>query len=190
MEVILLERIKTLGFMGDVVKVKPGYARNFLLPQKKALRATKENLAVFETRKVHLEAENLKKKTDAEHIAAKIANVSLILIRNAGDTGQLYGSVSAKDIVDSLNEEKGVLISTKQVHIQNPIKAVGIHTVMVSLHPEVEVPVELNIAMSAEEATKQSQGIDVMTEKRRLKDLEAAESAAAFGSAASDEDEA
>ena len=137
MEVILLERIEKLGQMGDVVKVKDGFARNFLLPQKKALRASEDNLAYFEKEKVTLEANNLKQKQEAEVILTKLDDFNLIIIRQAGETGQLYGSVNTNDVKTSLNEN-GFVVEKNQVKLDKPIKELGIHKVSVKLHPEVQ----------------------------------------------------
>ncbi|MBN9565358.1 MAG: 50S ribosomal protein L9 [Alphaproteobacteria bacterium] len=152
MQIILLERIDKLGMMGQVVDVKPGFARNYLLPQKKALRATEENIAFFEKQRVDLEAKNLKAKSDAEFVATKLDNVSIILIRQAGETGQLYGSVSARDIADAIQTEVKINISKAQVLIHQPIKTLGQHLIQVALHPEVRVNVTATIALSTDEA--------------------------------------
>jgi large subunit ribosomal protein L9 len=155
MEVILLERIEKLGQMGDVVKVKPGYARNYLLPHKKALRANKANLAYFETRRTQLEAENLERRDEAEAVAKKLEGLSVTLIRQAGDSGQLYGSVTARDLADSI-AEAGVNIDRKQVALDKVIKVLGLHTVKLRLHPEVMVDVTANVARSQAEADTQA----------------------------------
>jgi large subunit ribosomal protein L9 len=154
MDVILLERIEKLGQMGDVVRVKPGYARNYLLPQKKALRATKNNLESFETRRVQLEGENLERRDEAAAIAAKMENVVVVLIRQAGESGQLYGSVTARDIAAAVTE-KGFSIDRTQVLREQPIKELGLHTARVALHPEVSVTVTAIVAQSEEEAETQ-----------------------------------
>jgi len=156
MEVILLERVEKLGQMGQVVKVKPGFARNYLLPQKKALRATKANLAVFEKQRAHLEAQNLERRKDAEAIAPKVQGVSVIVIRQAGETGVLYGSVSSRDIAEALTAA-GVKIDRAQVAIDQPIKTLGLFPVRIVLHPEVSVNVTVNVARSQEEAELQAQ---------------------------------
>ena len=153
-EVILLERIERLGQMGDVVRVKPGFARNFLLPQKKALRATKENLKSFEERKAHLVAENLKQREEAQKVAAKMPDVRISIVRQAGESGQLYGSVSARDIADSLTAD-GYQVNRSQVIVDRPIKTAGVHSVRVSLHPEVQITVTVSVAPSEDEATAQ-----------------------------------
>ncbi len=151
MDVVLLERIAKLGQMGDIVSVKPGYARNYLLPQKKALRATKENLAFFKTQRAQLEARNVENRGEAEAIAVKLEGVQVIVVRQAGETGQLYGSVSGRDIAAAL-KEAGFSVEARQVTLEHPIKAIGIHRVRVALHPEVMVGVSVNVARSEEEA--------------------------------------
>lgn len=156
MDIILLERVEKLGQMGEVVSVKPGFARNFLLPQKKALRATKSNLEQFQTTRVQLEAENLERKSEAEKVAETIDGLKVIIIRQAGESGQLYGSVSNRDISDAV-AEAGFTIDRKQVILTNVIKNLGMHTVKVVLHPEVSVEVTANVARSAEEAETQSE---------------------------------
>lgn len=158
MDVILLQRIESLGQMGDVVKVKPGYARNFLLPQKKALRATKANRDYFEKQRAQLEANNLKLKGEAQAVADKMGDkFAVIVIRSAGETGQLYGSVAARDVVEILAAE-GFNIGRNQVELNTPIKSIGLHQVTLHLHAEVELTVELNVARSAEEAERQAKG--------------------------------
>ena len=156
MEVILLERIEKLGQMGDVVTVKPGYARNFLLPRKKAMRATESNKAVFEAQRAQLEAENLKRREEAEAVAEKLDGMSVVLIRQAGDSGQLYGSVTARDISDAVTEA-GVTINRSQVAMDKVIKTLGLHAVKVRLHPEVSVDITGNVARSEEEAVTQAE---------------------------------
>ena len=151
MEVILLERIENLGHMGDVVNVKPGYARNFLLPQSKALRATAENQKVFEERRTQFEADNLAHRTEAESVAGKVEGLTITLLRQAGEAGQLYGSVNARDIADGTTEA-GVQINRRQVRLDRPIKAIGLHRIRVDLHPEVQIEVIANVARSTEEA--------------------------------------
>lgn len=160
MEIILLERIGRLGQMGDVVRVKDGFARNFLLPQGKALRATKANMERFETERAQLEARNLELKKEAEAVAEKIDGSSFIIIRQAGDTGQLYGSVATRDIAD-LVTEGGCSIERRQVLLDRPIKILGLHPVRLSLHPEVEATVSINVARSEDEAERQAKGEDV-----------------------------
>ncbi len=154
MQVILLERVEKLGQMGDVVSVKPGFARNFLLPKKKALRATKDNLAYFETRKAQFEASNLERRNEAEAVGGKLDGVKIVVIRQAGDGGQLYGSVSARDIAEALGEE-GFKVDRSQVAIDRPIKALGLSEVRIRLHPEVIVAITVNVARSADEAVLQ-----------------------------------
>lgn len=155
MEVILLERIERLGQMGDVVNVKPGYARNFLLPQKKALRATKENSRHFDLQRAELEAVNLKRREEAQKVGKKIDGVTLVLVRQAGETGHLYGSVNARDIANEATKA-GFIISRQQVNLGHPIKTLGIHKVRVDLHPEVSIHVNANVARSADEAEIQA----------------------------------
>jgi len=154
MEVILLERIDRLGAMGEVVTVKPGFARNFLFPQKKALRANKENKALYETRKGELEANNLKARDQAEVVAKKMDGLKLIIVRQAGEGGQLYGSVSARDIADALREQDIKLERTTQVLLNAPVKALGTYKTAVRLHPEVKVDIDFTIARSVEEANQ------------------------------------
>lgn len=158
-QVILLERIESLGQMGDVVKVKQGYARNFLLPQKKALRATKDNVSYFESRRAQLEADNLKRKSEAEAVSGKMDKARIIIVRQAGESGQLYGSVSARDIADGLTAS-GFTVEKRQVIIDRPIKMIGIHTVRVVLHPEVSISVLVNVGQSEEEAKLQAERFD------------------------------
>jgi large subunit ribosomal protein L9 len=164
MEVILLERIEKLGQMGDVVNVKPGFARNFLLPRGKALRANEANRAHFEVQRVQLEAVNLEQRSEAQAIADKMTDVNVILVRQAGDTGQLYGSVNARDISDALTEI-GYTISRNQVRQASPIKNLGLHLVSILLHPEVMIEVTANVARSVEEAAIQSEtGMAMITQ--------------------------
>jgi large subunit ribosomal protein L9 len=158
-ELILLERVEKLGQMGQRVKVKPGFARNYLLPQKKALRATKENLAYFETQRAQLEANNLQRRSEASEIGAKLEGLTVVLVRQAGESGQLYGSVSARDIADAVTDA-GFTIERRQVVLDRPIKSLGLHPLRVALHPEVSVTVTANVAQSAEEAAMQARGID------------------------------
>jgi len=157
MEVILLERVEKLGQMGEVVRVKPGYARNFLLPQRKALRATKENRERFEKQRAQLEAANLKQKGEAEAVAKKMEGLSVVLVRQAGETGQLYGSVTARDIADAVTAA-GFTVDHKQVRIDRPIKTLGLVQTRVMLHPEVAAAVTVNVAKSEEEAERQAAG--------------------------------
>jgi large subunit ribosomal protein L9 len=172
-EVILLERVEKLGQMGQIVNVKPGYARNYLLPQKKALRATKENLAYFESRRAQLEAVNLQRKTEAAEIGGKMEGLSVVIVRQAGESGQLYGSVSARDIAQAVTEA-GFTIEKRQVVLERPIKSLGLHPVRIVLHPEVSVTITANVAQSTEEADMQARGIDPL----RLREEEEAEAAA------------
>lgn len=153
MEVILLERIEKLGQMGEVVTVKPGFARNYLLPQKKALRASKDNLAYFEKQRVQLEALNLKRKEEAQAVADKMEGLSVLMVRQAGESGQLYGSVSGKDVADAV-KAAGYTIERRMVNLDQPIKTLGSYGVRISLHPEVSVVVTFNVARSAEEAER------------------------------------
>ena len=159
-ELVLLQRVEKLGQMGDIVKVKPGYARNFLLPQKKALRASKDNLARFEAQKAQLVALNLKRKEEAERLAERVGGLSVIIIRQAGESGSLYGSVSPRDIADAC-EVGGLTISRSQVIQEHPIKMLGLSKVRVSLHPEVSMMVTVNVARSTEEAQRQIRGESV-----------------------------
>jgi large subunit ribosomal protein L9 len=154
MDIILLERIEKLGQMGDVVKVKAGFARNFLLPQRKALRATKENLAYFETQRQQLEAENLKHRDEAQQVADKLNGLKVVVIRSAGDTGQLYGSVNARDIAAAVTEA-GFTIQRSQVVMERPVKALGLFDLRVRLHPEVSATITVNVARSEDEAAEQ-----------------------------------
>ncbi len=157
MEVILLERVEKLGQMGDVVKVRPGYARNYLLPQKKALRATKENLAYFEQQHAQLETANLDRRGEAEAVARKIEGLSIVLVRQASEMGQLYGSIRPHDIAESVNAA-GVTIQRGQVKVDHPIKTIGLHKVHIALHPEVAVEITANVARSEQEAELQARG--------------------------------
>ena len=169
MEVILLERIEKLGQMGDVVKVKDGFARNFLLPQKKALRASENNLSYFEKERVVLEAKNLEQKQEAENILEKLDNLNLIILRQAGETGQLYGSVSTTDIKKSL-DEKGFIVEKNQIKLDKPIKELGIHITNIKLHPEVQATISLIISRTEAEAESLLKGdvIDSNDEKDSL----------------------
>lgn len=176
MDVILLERIAKLGQMGEVVRVRDGYARNFLLTKGKALRATKENRAKFDKMKAQLEARNLELRSEAEAVGAKLQGVSVVLIRQAGESGQLYGSVSTRDIADSLTAA-GFSVGRQQIVLNHPIKTIGLHTIPVSLHGDVEVTITANVARSAEEAERLARGEELRT--RRDEDEEdAAEQAA------------
>ena len=160
MEVILLERVAKLGQMGEVVRVRDGYARNFLLPKGKALRATKDNRARFETMKVELEARNLERKGEAEGVAGKLNGQTFVVLRQAADTGQLYGSVSSRDIA-SLVSEAGFAVNRNQIELAMPIKTIGMHSVSVALHPEVESTIMVTVARSADEAERLQRGEDV-----------------------------
>jgi large subunit ribosomal protein L9 len=163
MDVILLERVEKLGSIGDVVKVKDGFARNFLLPNKKALRANEANRKVFEANRERLEAENASRRTDAEKEAKGLEGTSLTLIRQSSNTGQLYGSVAVRDVVEAL-EADGHKIAKSQIVLDRPIKAIGVHEVKVALHPEVAVTIKVNVARSPEEAEMQASGVDVMAQ--------------------------
>ncbi len=162
MEVILLERISRLGQMGETVKVKDGYARNFLLPRGKALRANEANKKKFEGQRAQLEARNLERKSEATAVAEKLDGKTFVVVRSAGETGQLYGSVSTRDIADFLAAE-GFSIARNQVELNQPIKTIGLSNVAISLHPEVEVTISLNIARSADEAERQAKGETLTT---------------------------
>jgi large subunit ribosomal protein L9 len=154
MQVILLERIEKLGQMGDVVTVKAGYARNFLLPQKKAMRATNSNQAVFDQQRTQLEADNLQRRQEAESVSLKVDGINITIIRQAGDSGQLYGSVTARDVSESVTEA-GATVNRNQILLNKPIKALGIYETRVALHPEVTVNITVNIARTEEEAKQQ-----------------------------------
>jgi large subunit ribosomal protein L9 len=182
MQVILLERIEKLGQMGDVVRVKPGYARNFLLPQKKALRATEANFAYFETQRVELEAANLKRRQEAEDIARRMEGLTLVIIRQAGETGHLYGSVTARDVAEAISEA-GFHVERNQVQMAHPIKILGIHSEKVALHPEVVVEVTLNVAPSEEAAVVQAERGGSAAQLAEREEGQAAEPAAQRGKA-------
>ena len=154
MEVILLERVESLGQMGDTVKVKNGYARNYLIPQKKAMRATRENQAYFESQRAQLEANNLERRQEAEAVSSKMAGTSIVVIRSAGEAGHLYGSVTARDMAQALTEV-GFTVDRQQVAVDRPIKMLGLFDVRIVLHPEVSVSVEVNVARSVDEAALQ-----------------------------------
>lgn len=160
-EVILLERVGKLGAIGDVVKVKPGYARNYLLPQKKALRATENNKKAFEAQRAQIEAKNAELKAHAEQIGAKLDGQSFVLIRSAGESGQLYGSVATRDIAAAA-VEAGFKVERAQVQLNAPIKTIGVQAIKIKLHPEVEVEVRVNIARTNDEAERQAKGEDVV----------------------------
>lgn len=156
-ELILLQRIDKLGQMGDVVRVKPGYARNFLLPQKKALRATKANLGQFEQQRAQLEAQNLRRREEAERLLERMEGLTVVIVRQAGESGSLYGSVSARDIADACTEA-GLTAHRSQIVLDQPIKSLGLTKVRLVLHPEVSLTVTVNVARSPEEAEKQARG--------------------------------
>ena len=171
MKVILLERVERLGAIGDTVTVKDGFARNFLLPRQKALRASAQNLKVFEAQRATIEQRNATAKADAEKAGTKLDGSSYILIRQAGETGQLYGSVSGRDVADAVNAEGGK-VERSMVVLDQPIKTLGLHTIKVKLHPEVTVSVTINVARSQDEADRQARGENVITsqfdEERQL----------------------
>ena len=175
MEVILMERIEKLGQMGDVVRVKPGFARNYLLPQRKALRATKENLAFFESQRSQLEAQNLERRSEAEAVARKIQGLMITLIRQAGDSGQLYGSVNTRDVAEAITQA-GATLGRQQVVMDHVIKVLGLHPVKIRLHPEVTVTVTANVARSEDEAKIQSEtGHMVSAEEQHAREEAAVE---------------
>ncbi|WP_166415945.1 50S ribosomal protein L9 [Cochlodiniinecator piscidefendens] len=191
MQVILLERVAKLGQMGDVVDVKAGYARNFLLPQNKALTASKANIANFEAQKAQLEANNLETKAEAEAMAAKLDGQQFIVIRSASDAGALYGSVTTRDAAEAATEA-GFTVDRKQVILTAPIKYLGVHDVTVRLHPEVSATIELNVARSTEEAELQATGKSIQelaAEAEAEAEFEIAELFDDIGSAASDDDD-
>ncbi len=161
MDIILLERVEKLGAIGDVVSVKDGYARNYLLPNKKALRANERNKKVFEANRAKIEAENAERRSDAQKHSSNVEGKQVVLIRASSNSGQLYGSVSVRDIVDALNAD-GAKVTKQMIVLERPIKTLGIFDVRVSLHPEVSVGVKVNVARSPDEAELQSQGVDVM----------------------------
>ncbi|TCM22431.1 LSU ribosomal protein L9P [Novosphingobium sp. PhB165] len=161
MDIILLERIEKLGAIGDVVSVKDGYARNYLLPNKKALRANERNKQVFETNRAKIEAENAERRSAAEQHSGDVEGKQVVLIRASSNSGQLYGSVSVRDIVDALNAD-GAKVAKNMIVLERPIKTIGVFDVRVNLHPEVAVTVKVNVARSPDEADLQSQGVDVM----------------------------
>jgi large subunit ribosomal protein L9 len=171
MEVILLERVAKLGQMGETVRVKDGYARNYLLPGGKALRATEANKKRFEGQRVQLEARNLELKTEAAGVAEKLDGQSFVIIRQAGETGQLYGSVSSRDIADAVTTA-GFSLTRNQVALTTPIKAIGLHKVPIQLHPEVEIAITINVARSPEEAVRQGKGEQInVVEAATMEDL-------------------
>jgi len=192
MDVILLERVEKLGLLGQVVKVKPGYARNYLLPQKKALRATKANLALFDSQKTALEAVNLERRKEAEYVAEKIGSLTVVITRQAGETGVLYGSVNGRDIADAVTAA-GFKVERSQVAIAQPIKTVGLFPVRLVLHPEVSLNITVNVARSAEEAALQAQKGAAVTARDLQEEEEeaaAAEAAAEAAAAAESEEQA
>jgi large subunit ribosomal protein L9 len=156
-ELILLQRVEKLGQMGELVKVKPGYARNYLLPQKKAIRANKDNIARFEAQRAQLEAQNIKRREEAERVAERVGGLSVVLVRQAGEAGGLYGSVSSRDVAEACTAA-GLTIDRGQVVLENAIKTLGLSKVRVVLHPEVSITVTVNVARSLEEAEKQARG--------------------------------
>ena len=191
MQVILLERVAKLGQMGDVVDVKAGFARNYLLPQRKALSASQKNIADFETRKSHLEAQNLETRKEAEVMAEKLNGQQFVVIRQAADSGALYGSVTTRDAADAATAN-GFELDRKQVSLITPIKELGLHNVNVSLHPEVDATVTLNVARSVEEAELQASGKSIQelaAEEEAAADFEIAELFDDIGSAASDDND-
>lgn len=191
MQVILLERVAKLGQMGDVVDVKPGFARNYLLLQGKALSASKANIEAFETQKAQLEARNLETKKEAEALGERLDGQKFVVIRQASDAGSLYGSVTTRDVADKASEE-GFSIDRKQIIIEQPIKELGLHDVNVTLHPEVEVVVTLNVARSPEEAELQASGKSIQelaAEEEAAADFEISELFEDIGAAASDDED-
>lgn len=188
MQVILLERIEKLGLIGDVVTVKPGYARNFLLPKKKAMRANKQNMEVFEQQRVQIEAHNLELRKEAESVAGKLEGLSVTLIRQAGESGQLYGSVNSRDLAASIGEA-GVTILKSQIRLDQVIKSLGVHSVRVQLHPEVDVSITANVARSEEEANMQAKSGEMVTSEslREAADAADAEVDAAIAAAVADD---
>ena len=191
MQVILLERVAKLGQMGDVVDVRPGYARNYLLPQGKALTASAANVAGFEAQKAQLEARNLETKKEADALAEKLDGQQFVVIRSASDAGALYGSVTPRDAADAASEN-GFSLDRKQVALARPIKDLGLHEVHVNLHPEVNVTILLNVARSAEEAELQASGKSIQelaAEEEAAAEFEIAELFDDIGAAASDDDD-
>jgi large subunit ribosomal protein L9 len=186
MEIILLERVEKLGGIGDVVKVKDGFARNYLLPRKKALRANEANRKLFEANRARIEEENVERRSEAEKSAKSVAGKTVQLIRQASNTGQLYGSVSARDIVEALDSQ-GAKLTKSQVVLDRPIKSIGMHEVKVALHPEVAVTVNVNVARSPEEADLQAQGVDVLSQMFEREAAPTAEDLAPAGEEAPDE---
>lgn len=162
--VILMQRVEKLGQMGDTVTVKPGYARNFLLPSGRAIRATEGNMKKFEQDRAQLEAQNLKRREEAERVAERMEGLTVVLIRSAGESGALYGSVSGRDIADAV-KDAGLTVTREQVILEQPIKTLGLTNVRIALHPEVSIPVVVNVARTPEEADKQSRGEDLRAER-------------------------
>jgi large subunit ribosomal protein L9 len=191
MDIILLERVEKLGQIGDVVSVKPGYARNFLLPKKKALRATKANISLFESQRTQIEAVNLELRKEAESVAGKLEGFSVVLIRQAGESGQLYGSATGRDIADAVIES-GVTIDRGQVKLERPIKTLGLHDVRIQLHPEVSVAITANVARSDDAAERQAEAGRMVTDEEEAAAEAEAEAAleAAVAAATADEAEA
>ena len=173
MQVILLERVEKLGQMGEVVKVKDGFARNYLLPKKKALRATKGSREYFETQRAQLEARNLERKSEAEKIAKNLNGQSFVLLRQAGDRGQLYGSVSPRDMAEVVTKG-GFTVDRTQIPLDKPIKTIGLFPIAIVLHPEVRVSVTINVARTEDEAERQARGEDVLAEKTDAEEAVAA----------------
>ncbi|MDO7833714.1 50S ribosomal protein L9 [Sphingobium sp. HBC34] len=196
MEIILLERIEKLGAIGDIVTVKDGYARNFLLPNKKALRSNNANKKVFEANRAKIEADNAARRTDAEQAAEGVNGKQIVLIRQSSNAGQLYGSVAVRDIVDALHADGVTNVTKAMVVLERPIKTLGVFDVKVALHPEVAVTITVNVARSPEEAELQSQGVDVMAdlfekdESGFTEDYDPNAEPGEIASAASDEEEA
>jgi large subunit ribosomal protein L9 len=186
MQVILLERVPKLGQMGETVRVKDGFARNFLLPLGKALRATEANKKRFESQRAQLEARNLELKSEAQTVAEKLDGQSFVVIRQAGETGQLYGSVSTRDIAEAVSTG-GCTISRNQVVLTTPIKALGLHIVPIQVHPEVEAKVTINVARSADEAERQSKGEELTVREEATLDDLGLEVGAALAEAGGDE---
>ncbi len=191
MQVILLERIAKLGQMGDVVDVKPGFARNYLLPQGKALTASEANIARFEAEKAQLEARNLESRKEAEALAERLDGQQFVVIRQASDSGALYGSVTTRDVADAVTEA-GFSLDRKQVVLTGPIKELGVHEIRVSLHPEVDVTIRINVARSPEEAELQASGKTIQelaAEEEEAADYEIAELFEDIGAAAAEDEE-
>ena len=169
-ELILLQRVEKLGQMGEIVKVKPGYARNYLLPQAKAIRATKNNRERFERERVQMEAQNIKRRDEAERVAERVHGLSVVLIRQASDAGSLYGSVSSRDIAEAATAA-GLGVERSQILLETPIKSLGVSSVRVALHPEVIMEIKVNVARSPEEAEKQARGEAVTAEPDEALDI-------------------